>query len=159
MNIYYNIFPWQVGHQRRVNVSVYGLDAAFPGQIQPILLRLYRRISRIWHHWLGVLKAGEEPMNDSRVISREKRESSMDEDGQREESLPARKRRKVVDSATQTIPKKTSMSLNIAVEDSPLTKMLKRKIQEAEKMLRLRREALETRKRSRDLFNELGMST
>lgn len=98
-------------------------------------------------------------MNNLRIIG-EKRGPSMDEDdGQGEETASARKRQKIMDSATQTTPKKTSISLNIAVEDSPLTKILKQKIQKAEKMLRLRREALETRKRSRDLFNELGIST
>ena len=48
-------FPWQAGHQGRINTSVYGLDAVFPGRIQPALLRVYRRISRIWHYWLGLL--------------------------------------------------------------------------------------------------------
>ena len=46
-DVFYHIFSWQCGHQRRINVSSYGLDAAFPGQIQSALLRLYRYISRL----------------------------------------------------------------------------------------------------------------
>jgi hypothetical protein len=156
-NIYYSIFPWQAGHQRRINVSVYGLDAAFPGQIQPALLRLYRRISRIWHHWLGILKAEEELA----WIKMKKGGLSTNGDEQEEEersSAPARKRRKVTDSETQTTPKKELSLLDIGVEDSPLTKELIKKARESEAMLRKANEAIRIRRRSRNLINELRVS-
>jgi hypothetical protein len=41
----FNIFAWQVGHQRQTNVTVYGLDAGRP---QPELLDWYMHISRLW---------------------------------------------------------------------------------------------------------------
>ena len=51
----FNIFAWQAGHQQSTNVAIYGLDAAFPGRLQPELMEQYRRISRLWHRWLGIL--------------------------------------------------------------------------------------------------------
>jgi len=157
MNIYYSIFPWQAGHQRRINVSVYGLDAAFPGRIQPALLRMYRQISRLWHSWLGLLKAEKETGDNSR-INRDKRGLSMDEDEEGEEPMPARKRRKVIDSATQTTPKKEFSLLDISLEDSPLTKQLIEKAREGEATLRKTKEVIEIRRQSRNLLNELRMS-
>ena|SRR5437762_10769839 len=157
-DVFYHIFSWQCGHQRRINVSSYGLDAAFPGQIQSALLRLYRYISRLWHYWLGLLKRDEVLADRPRVIG-EKRDLSTDEDERKEDRLPARKRRKVVDAETQMTPKKESALLDVGMDDTPVTKNLIEKMQEAERMMRLAREAIETRKRSRNLLNELGMST
>lgn len=113
-NIYYQIFPWQAGHQWRINVSVYGLDMAFPGRLQPALLRLYRQVSRMWHYWLGVLEAEEEPVRIE------------DDQGEEDDSpVSARKRRKVVDAQTQITPKKETVAfLDIGVDDSPVTKRL-----------------------------------
>ena len=157
-DVFYHIFSWQCGHQRRINVSSYGLDAAFPGQIQSALLRLYRYISRLWHYWLGLLKRDEVLADCPRVIG-EKRDLSTDEDEQKEDRLPTRKRRKLVDAETQMTPKKESALLDVGMDDTPVTKNLIEKMQEAERMMRLAREAIETRKRSRNLLNELGMST
>jgi hypothetical protein len=108
-NIYYHIFPWQAGHQWRINVSVYGLDMAFPGRLQPALLRLYRQISRLWHYWLGVLETAEE-----QAVRIE------DEEGEERESpVSARKRRKVIlDAEKQIIPKKEMDFLDIGVDNS-----------------------------------------
>ena len=111
-NIYYSIFPWQAGYQPRINLSVYGLDAAFPGRVQPALLRFYRRISRIWHCWLGLLEP-KELMSDGNIEKWIEKNESPEH---------ARKRRKVVDSETQVTPKKKSAILDIRVEDSPVTK-------------------------------------
>jgi len=142
MNIYFSIFPWQAGHQRRLNVSVYGLDAAFPGRIQPALLRFYRQISRIWHYWLGLLEL-EEFLDNGRI------KEWLEEN---ESPENARKRRKLVDSETQVTPKKKSAILDVRVEDSPITKAL---IQGAEMMVRKTKEAVEIRRQSRNLINEL----
>jgi len=49
-----NIYAWQTGHRRATNVSTYGLDKAYPGQLQPELLSEYLRISQLWHRWLGL---------------------------------------------------------------------------------------------------------
>ena len=83
----------------------------------------------------------------------------MDEDEQEEELLPARKRRKVVDSETQITPKKEMASLDVNLEDSPFTKTLIMKAQETEKTLGMTREAIELRRRSRNLLNEFRMPT
>jgi len=52
------VYAWQTGHQRATNVSTYGLDKAYPGNLQPELLRQYLRISRVWHGWIGLLEPG-----------------------------------------------------------------------------------------------------
>ena len=71
----------------------------------------------------------------------------MDEDEQ-EESLPARKRRKVMDSETQTTSKKEMTSLNVDLKDSPFTEKLVMKAQETKKILSMTTEAIELRRRS-----------
>jgi len=80
-------------------------------------------------------------VDNSRVIG-EKQGLSMDENEQEEESLPARKRRKIMDSETQTIPKKEMTSLDVDLEDSPFTKRLIMKVREGEKILSMTREAI-----------------
>jgi hypothetical protein len=64
-----------------------------------------------------------------------------------------------VDAETQMIPKKEMIFSNIGVEDSPVTKMLIEKTREAEMTPRMVKEAAEIRIRSRNLLNELRMST
>jgi len=49
----FNVYAWQTGHQRVMNNSTYGLDQAYPCHLQPELLSEYRRISQLWHIWLG----------------------------------------------------------------------------------------------------------
>ncbi len=49
----FNVYAWQTGHQRAMNNSTYGLDQAYPCHLQPELLSEYRRISQLWHIWLG----------------------------------------------------------------------------------------------------------
>jgi hypothetical protein len=116
-----SIFPWQAGHQQRLNVSIYGLVAAFPGRIQPALLRFYWQISRIWHYWLRFLDP-EELMDNERI-----REWINENESPEHET----KRRKVVDSATQVTPKKESAILDIKIEDFSITKSLIRKAKDA----------------------------
>jgi hypothetical protein len=161
-DIYRTIFPWLAGHQGRTNVSVYGLDAAFPGRIQPALLRIYRRISRIWHHWLGFSESEpeeQEPADNSRISNGRKRGRSSNEDEWEEEEeigspVIARKRQKVADSETQTTPKKGLSLSSIGVEDSPETGRWKQKAREAETALREAMRAIELRKRARNLLKE-----
>jgi hypothetical protein len=148
-------------------VSVYGLDAAFPGRIQPALLRVYRQISRMWHYWFGFLppeSEKEELMGRSRINNGEKRgrsENGEDEqEGEDEAGSPAyaRKKRKLMDSETQTTPKKQLSLLDINTEDSPMTKVLIEKAWKVEMELRKTKEAIELRRRSRNLLNELRIS-
>jgi hypothetical protein len=102
-NTYTMIFPWLAGHQWAINVSVYGLDSAFPGKIQPELLSFYRRIAKIWHYWLGLSKP-EGALDGLRMIRDRKRRLLMDENEQDEDHLPAEKRPKLIDAETQTTP-------------------------------------------------------
>ncbi|KJZ70098.1 hypothetical protein HIM_10501 [Hirsutella minnesotensis 3608] len=39
-------FAWQSGHRPRQRHSTYGLDGAYPGQLQPALLQLYLQVSQ-----------------------------------------------------------------------------------------------------------------
>ena len=151
-NVYYSIFPWQAGHQPRVNVAVYGLDAAFPGQMQPALLHFYRHISQIWHHWLGLGTAAERSIWSTRAkrllheIAAEG-DTYVEENGgdlDRDIGLKDIKRQKVtVDSGTQTTPKKSTSALEIKVEDSPTTKGLilnmKERLESVANIIELRR--------------------
>jgi hypothetical protein len=175
-NIYLSIFPWQAGHQRRVSVSIYGLDAAFPGQLQPALLRFYREISKIWHIWVGVEKeeGGQgipAELVDSETQTTPRKESTRlnvstrthmggndgdgDDDGKGNEEPPtcASKRQKLVDSEIETTPQKMTAWLDVRPEDSPLTRSC---IEKAEKTLKAMREIVELRRKSRDLFNVSG---
>ncbi|KAJ9413322.1 hypothetical protein FOXG_15071 [Fusarium oxysporum f. sp. lycopersici 4287] len=52
-------FAWQSGHRPMQRYSTYGLDGAFPDQLQPALLRVYARISTDWHRFLNI-EDGEE---------------------------------------------------------------------------------------------------
>ncbi|KAG4277085.1 hypothetical protein FPRO04_14179 [Fusarium proliferatum] len=47
-------FAWQSGHRPMQRYSTYGLDGAFPDQLQPALLRIYARISADWHKFLSI---------------------------------------------------------------------------------------------------------
>jgi hypothetical protein len=136
-NIYWSLFPWQAGHQKRISMSIYGLDAAFPGGNQPELLRLYRRISRIWHHWLGLLEDDDE-LEDNGL------------------SMVVRKRQKSTNSETQTTPKESAW-LDIHVGDSPLTKSLLEDAREAEEMLKRMKTGIEIRRQIRDRLNNSEM--
>jgi hypothetical protein len=126
-NTYTMIFPWLAGHQWAINVSVYGLDSAFPGKIQPELLSFYRRISKIWHYWLGISKP-EGPLDGLRIIRERKGRLLMDEDEQEEDHLPAEKRPKVINIERPTTPKSGSIwsddSLDVRPDDSPSTKRM-----------------------------------
>lgn len=46
------VFAWQSGHRPIQRASVYGLDGAFPTQLQPPLLRAYEWASIRWHEFL-----------------------------------------------------------------------------------------------------------
>jgi hypothetical protein len=48
-----DVYAWQTGHLKDTNAGCYGLDVAYPSQLQPELLEEYRRISRRWQEWLG----------------------------------------------------------------------------------------------------------
>jgi len=169
-NIYYSIFPWQAGHQPRVNVAVYGLDAAFPGQVQPALLRFYREISKIWHHWLGLVTAKERrawSTRAKRLLREIGAEDEMDgTDSVRDDNDEGRyrerdgsggkKRKKGVDSGTQTTPKKSASMLEIKVEDSPTTKGL---ILDMKERLESVAKIIEMRRASKQMMTELRSKT
>jgi len=66
------IYAWQGGHSHGTNAAHYGIDAAYPGRLQPELLEEYRRISTRWHDFLDGLTDeltadgdDEEDINDS----------------------------------------------------------------------------------------------
>ena len=48
-----DVYAWQMGHTRTTNSMIYGLDAAYPSQMQPELLDEYCWISGEWQEWLG----------------------------------------------------------------------------------------------------------
>ncbi|KAI3574047.1 hypothetical protein IWW34DRAFT_634098, partial [Fusarium oxysporum f. sp. albedinis] len=52
-------FAWQSVHRPMQRYPTYGLDGAFPDQLQPALLRIYPRTSTDWHSFLSI-KDGEE---------------------------------------------------------------------------------------------------
>jgi len=47
-----DVYVWQTGHMKTTNTAIYGLDIAYPSQLQ---LDEYRRISARWQQWLGFL--------------------------------------------------------------------------------------------------------
>jgi len=51
-----DVYAWQTGHLKGTNNGNYGLDVAYPSQLQPELLDEYRRISRRWQDWLGFIR-------------------------------------------------------------------------------------------------------
>jgi hypothetical protein len=48
------VFAWQSGHRPVQRSTTYGLDGAFPSQLQPALLRVYEWASTRWHEFLGL---------------------------------------------------------------------------------------------------------
>jgi hypothetical protein len=46
------VFAWQSGHRPIQRATTYGLDGAFPTQLQPALLRVYEWASTRWHEFL-----------------------------------------------------------------------------------------------------------
>jgi hypothetical protein len=48
------VFAWQSGHRPVQRNHTYGLDGAFPNQLQPALLRAYEWASTRWHEFLGL---------------------------------------------------------------------------------------------------------
>ncbi|KFZ16365.1 hypothetical protein V501_02264 [Pseudogymnoascus sp. VKM F-4519 (FW-2642)] len=47
------VFAWQSGHRPLQRGLTYGLDGAFPSQMQPALLNIYEWASMEWHQYLG----------------------------------------------------------------------------------------------------------
>jgi hypothetical protein len=45
-------FAWQSGHRPAQRASTYGLDGAYPDQLQPGLLQSYKWVSEEWHRFL-----------------------------------------------------------------------------------------------------------
>ena len=55
------VFAWQSGHRPRHRGLNYGLDGAFPAQLQPALLNLYEWASVEWHQYLHHQSRGSTP--------------------------------------------------------------------------------------------------
>lgn len=51
-------FAWQSGHRPLQRGMTYGLDGAFPGSLQPALLRVYEWVSNEWHEFLQLQRTG-----------------------------------------------------------------------------------------------------
>jgi hypothetical protein len=154
------IYAWQAGHQLVTSTENYGLDFAYPSHLQPGLLREYRRISLIWHHWLGLISTldeGEETGSASEGGKRKRND---------EPRTPSRKSRKLVDQEAQTTPSLNRIrAWNVDIQDSPTTKRLKevagvakrnmeeemKRMEEAVKAIEMRREEKVLRER---LFND-----
>lgn len=67
---------WQACHRPRQNGTAYALDRAFPTRLQPNLLGVYRRVSVIWHQWLGFSDhPGETPAPLPASLSRKRKMS------------------------------------------------------------------------------------
>ena len=155
-NVYYSIFPWQAGHQRNVSVSIYGLDAAFPGRLQKSLRHFYRQISRLWHYWLGLLKVqpglewpilvGEKRHVETQTTPKKRRHESIDASEGHPTPESVTKRRRLIDSEIQTTPKKESTWLDVQPDDSHHTKRL---IENTCESLNQIRAVVEKRRRSR----------
>ncbi|CAM1507685.1 Fc.00g073260.m01.CDS01 [Cosmosporella sp. VM-42] len=71
-------YAWQSGHRPTQRYSTYGLDGAFPDQLQPALLRIYSKISSHWHVFLWGDRQGIETIQGEievedtmRIIRRE----------------------------------------------------------------------------------------
>jgi hypothetical protein len=120
------IYAWQSGHNRITDISIYGLDNAFPTQMQPELLQQYLHISLQWHKYCGPGIATEGDMKES--------------DG-------SGKKRKMIDCATQTTPKKTGGGVDLELHemDTPETKKLKGNIARMTRMIELKREQKQLR--------------
>jgi hypothetical protein len=54
------VYAWQSGHRPRQRNSTYGLDGAYPDQLQPALLRLYLTASKQWHIFLRLQTPGHD---------------------------------------------------------------------------------------------------
>lgn len=48
------VFAWQSGHRPLQRGITYGLDGAYPHQLQPALLRIYEWASAKWHEFIGL---------------------------------------------------------------------------------------------------------
>ncbi|KJK87120.1 hypothetical protein H633G_09028 [Metarhizium anisopliae BRIP 53284] len=46
------VFAWQSGHRLSERAATYGLDGAYPHQLQPSLLRAYEVVSTLWHEFI-----------------------------------------------------------------------------------------------------------
>jgi hypothetical protein len=58
-------FAWQSGHRPIARATNYGLDGAFPTQLQPSLLRAYEWVSARWHEFLRQgSKSASQPSSD-----------------------------------------------------------------------------------------------
>lgn len=58
------VFAWQSGHRPRHRELNYGLDGAFPAQLQPALLNLYEWASVEWHQFLHHQSRGSTPYEE-----------------------------------------------------------------------------------------------
>jgi hypothetical protein len=83
------VFAWQSGHRPLQRGLTYGLDGAFPVQLQPALLNLYEWASVEWHQFLyyqsrgrtpgGVYQQQPAPANESSQASGATRQSNAKE--------------------------------------------------------------------------------
>jgi hypothetical protein len=64
LNRDFTIYAWQGGHSHGTNTARYGLDAAYPGRLQPELLSEYHRISVSWHRFLDLIDHAREDGNE-----------------------------------------------------------------------------------------------
>lgn len=133
----FDLWAWQAGHQRETNAAVYATIAKFPHQFQPELLRLFRHLSQLWWVWVGLA-------------------SLMKMINEGEQGDRVKKRKIMVESETQTTPKKNTAGAfasngpELGVTDSPETKRLKGFVTNALNLI-------ETRKVERELRAKLGL--
>ncbi len=59
------LFAWQAGHSLVEDMKTYGLNGAYPTQLQPILIQLYRSLSIMYHDWLGVGRIEESELEET----------------------------------------------------------------------------------------------
>jgi hypothetical protein len=132
------IYAWQAAHQLVTNTDNYGLDYAYLTHLRPELLCEYRRISLIWHHWLGLISTLEEGEGTGSASEGGKRKRND------EPRTSSRKSRKLVDQTAQTHPSlNRGRAWNVDVQNSPTTKKLKEVVGAAKKRMEKAAKAIE----------------
>ena len=64
-------FAWQSGHGPIQRGTSYGIDAAYPGSLQPALLRVYQWASCEWHRFLKLDRSFDSEVSTDVLRSRE----------------------------------------------------------------------------------------
>ncbi|KAJ5606699.1 hypothetical protein N7510_009480 [Penicillium lagena] len=107
-------FAWQSGHRPIARATNYGLDGAFPTQLQPSLLRAYEWVSTRWHEFLRQgSKSASQPSSDKGTT---RLGQASDDLGQRSPQVSL-----VQELRQQVTPPRSSPTLPIGLSPSETT--------------------------------------